>query len=343
MSRSLAADALVRARIPADLDTPDRVVMGLTVRQAAILAAAAVPIYLAWHLLADRLPLPVLAAATAPLAAVATAVAVGRRDGISLDAWLLAAITHRRTPRRLVPVAPTRDAAPSWAPAHTPATTTGRLGVLRLPASDIDGDGVLSLGSSAVALVAASTITSNLNTGAEQAAQVAAYGRWLNALPGPVQIVVSARRVDLGERAVRIADASHALPHEALATAAVDHAWFLLDLADAHDPLERTITIACTATTPTPTGDRRTSPRVAIAREAHRRAAATAQALADIGSRCRVLDAAEATAVLTAATDPFTATDPRTPRTPPTTPVTAPDTSWDDDATTDRLEEEDPW
>ena len=80
MSRSLAADALVRARIPADLDTPDRVVMGLTVRQAAILAAAAVPIYLAWHLLADRLPLPVLAAATAPLAAVATAVAVGRRD-----------------------------------------------------------------------------------------------------------------------------------------------------------------------------------------------------------------------------------------------------------------------
>lgn len=50
----------VQARIPADLDAPDRVMLGLTTRQVAVLAVAVVPIYLAWQLLAGRVPVPVL-------------------------------------------------------------------------------------------------------------------------------------------------------------------------------------------------------------------------------------------------------------------------------------------
>lgn len=311
----------MRARIPADLDAPDRIAFGLTVRQAAILAATAAPLYVVWQQLAGRVPIPVLAAVTVPIAASAAVVALGRRDGVPFDAWLLAALVHHRTPRRLVPTRTT--VTPAWAPPTQPAPSTmtrrgraGRLGVLRLPASAITDDGTLTTASSSVALVAATTVTANLNSAGEQAAQVAAYARWLNALTGPVQIVISARRLDLDARAERIADQAHDLDSPALASAAVDYAWFLLDLLESHDPLERTITIACT------------SPTTRGGSEAQRRAAATAEALTAVGVRCRVLDGAEATAVLTAATDPYGAANPTTPRTPPGAPVTGPDSHW---------------
>jgi hypothetical protein len=155
----------VRVRIPADLDTPDRVAFGLTIRQLVVVAAFATPACLAWETLAGQVPLAALAAGTAPLAALALALAVGRRDGLPLDAWLLAAITHHRRPRRLSPsgvddARPSRrnragqpGQLPSWAPDQDPpagrrwrrkrAATMGRVGVLRLPASSIGRDGVI--------------------------------------------------------------------------------------------------------------------------------------------------------------------------------------------------------
>lgn len=322
MSRAIAEEAPVRTRIPADLDAPDRIAFGLTVRQAAILAATAAPLYVVWQQLAGRVPVPVLAAFTVPVAASAAVVALGRRDGVPFDAWLLAALAHHRTPRRLVPTRTT--VTPAWAPPAHPAPTTratgrgraGRLGVFRLPASAIADDGTLTTASSSVALVAATTVTANLNSPGEQAAQVGAYARWLNALTGPVQIVISARRLDLGARAERIAEQAHDLDSPALASAAVDYAWFLLDLLESHDPLERTITIACT------------SPTARGGAEALRRAAATAEALTAVGVRCRVLDGAEATAVLTTAADPYAATNVTVPRTPPGAPVTGPYSHW---------------
>lgn len=309
MSATTADEPPVRARIPADLNAPDRVVAGLTARQVAILAIAAVPVYLAWQQLAGRIPVPVLAGVTAPVAAVAVGLALGRRDGLGLDAWLLAALVHRRRPRRLLPASVRPGPAPEWAPDTIPVASpgdSGRLGVLRLPASAISPDGTITTGSgTAVALVAATTVTAGLRTNAEQAGLVAGYARWLNGLAGPVQLVVSGRRVDLGARAVRIAEQAHRLPHPALAASAVDYAEFLLDLTEQTDPLERTITIACTG----------------VARDVQRRAAGTAEALAAVGSRCRILDAAEVTAVLANATDPFSPGTAPTPRTPPQAPV----------------------
>lgn len=60
-----------RARIPADVDAPDRVLFGLTARQVAVVAAVVAPVYLGWRLLQGRLPDLVLLTAAAPVAALA--------------------------------------------------------------------------------------------------------------------------------------------------------------------------------------------------------------------------------------------------------------------------------
>jgi hypothetical protein len=300
----------VRARIPADVEAPDRILWSLTARQVAILAAAAATSYLIFRGVGTLLPLPVLAALLIPLAGVSVALALGRRDGLPLDGWLWAAIRYRRAPRRAAPSPDGTATAPGWAPAEAAQAPPA---VLRLPAAAIGDDGVIALGNGGAAvLVAATTVNVHLRTGAERAALVGAYGRWLNSLTGPVQVVVSAQRVDLTSHALRVADAVQTLPHPALADAALDYSDFLFDVAQHRDPLWRTVTIACAAT-----GDR------GAAAEAMRRAEHTATALSTLGALTRVLDGATATAVLTAAADPYQYSDASWPRTPPHGVVTA--------------------
>lgn len=304
-------DEPYRARIPSDVEAPDRIVWGLTARQVAIVATAAAVAYLLWQAVGVRLPLPVFAALVIPILGLAAALAIGRRDGLPLDVWLWAAIRYRRGQHRKVPAADGIDAAPAWAPAA--AGADGRLPqVLRLPAEAIGDDGVISLGDgSATVLVAATTVNIGLRTGAEQAAIVAGYARWLNSLTGPVQVVVSAQRVDLSSHAQRVADAAQTLPDPALADAAMDYAQFLADIAQRRDPLWRTVTIACRAT------------GAHAGAEAMRRAEHTATALAALGSQTRVLDGPTAMAVLTAAVDPYAGGDASWPRATPHTPITA--------------------
>ncbi len=288
---------------------------GLTARQVAILGAAAALGYLILKTAGRLLPLPAVAVLLIPLAGVAIALALGRRDGLPLDAWLWAAILHRRTPRRAAPAPEGAARAPAWAPdvpADGPAPA-----VLRLPAQAISDDGVIDLGpgagGGATVLVAATTVNVGLRTGAEQAALVGSYARWLNSLTGPVQVVVSAQRVDLTSHAMRVADAAQALPHPALADAALDYSDFLLDVAARRDPLWRTVTIAHTGH-----GER------GAATEAMRRADHTAATLSTLGAQTRVLDGPTAASVLTAAVDPYQYADASWPRTPAHAAVTAP-------------------
>jgi hypothetical protein len=322
----------IRARIPADLDAPDRLVAGLSAHQLLILAAAAVPLYAMWQALGDRVPVPALAAISAALAALAVAVTLGRRDGLSLDTWLVAALTHRLRPRRLVPAAVAGPVLPAWAPSGTEARRERPPGVLRLPAQAIGPEGVIDTGTgSCLVLVAAGTVTAGLHTPAESGALVAGYARWLNGLSGGVQIVVSARRLDLGARALHIAETAHRLPHPALAASAIEYAEHLLDLCEDEDPLTRTVTIACTANTgPAGAGARSHPGRErtrgeggAAAAEAARRGARTAAALSVLGSHCRILNGAEASALLSAAVDPWGPAGPDWQRTPPGAPVGA--------------------
>lgn len=310
--RSSEPDTSPRARITADVDTPDKIVYGLTARQLAILTVAAVIGYGLFKTIGPLVPPAALIAVLAPLAGAAVVLALGRRDGLSMDVWLLAAIRHTHGPKRLAPAPPTgADPVPGWAP-DTPTPVT-QVPVLRLPARAITASGVIDTGPRAVALVACTTVNIGLRTGDEQSALIGAYGRWLNSLSGPVQIVISAQRVDLSGHAQRIAEHADTLTNPALAEAAHDYATFLGDLAARRDPLWRSVTIAVTAI-----GEHGRDTDVL------RRAEHTASALSALGAQTTVLDGARATAVLTCAVDPYTPADVSWPRAVPAAVITGP-------------------
>src|SRR5205814_5705184 len=131
----------------ANVERKDSILFGFTFRQVVILTVAGLIIYTAWTALAKVVhPLAFLVGAI-PMAGFAFVLAVGRRDGISLDAWLAHAIRHRRAPHRLVPVDGPIALAPAW------VSTTGGRGdklplpaPLRLPAKGITSDGLVDLG-----------------------------------------------------------------------------------------------------------------------------------------------------------------------------------------------------
>ncbi len=273
----------------ADVDAPDKVVYGLTFRQLAILAVAAVIIYAAVTGLRTLLPLPVLIAATVALGGLAFGVAAGRRDGLPLDVWLLHAVRHTRTPKALSTCDAT-NGIPDWV--EVPAAVRMALPApLKLPADAIDDDGEITLGGTRAAVVAATTVNLALRTAGEQAALIDGFGRWLNSLSAPTQIVVSAQPVDLDRHARTLARAAASQPHPALAAACADHAKFLTDLAARRDPLHRQVVVV-TRTAPGDHG-------------ARRRADDTARCLAGLGVTTRTLDGAAVTAALAAAADPY--------------------------------------
>ncbi len=280
-----------RARMPADVDAPDKVVYGLTFRQLAILAAAALAFYGAWRVLHQVVPVSVLVGAAVVLGGLAFGIAVGRRDGLPLDVWLLAAVRHARAPRALS-TTDTTSTTPDWV--QTPKSTVMLPAPLRLPADAIDDGGEIRLGGGRAAMVAASNVNLALRTADEQAALTDTFGRWLNSLSTPTQIVVSAQPVDLHSAARTLSQAMQDLPHPALADAAGDHARFLDDLATRRDPLRRQVLIV-TRTSPGERGDH----------AARRRADDTVRALSGLGVTTRALDGAAVTAAIAAAADPY--------------------------------------
>ncbi|MDZ5447908.1 PrgI family protein [Micromonospora sp. 4G57] len=279
-----------RARMPADVDAPDKVAYGLTFRQLAILAVAALAFYGAWQGLHTVVPVPVLVGAAVVASGLVFGVAVGRRDGLSLDVWLLAAVRHSRMPRALS-TTDTTSKTPDWVQA--PKTTVMLPAPLKLPADAISDGGEIRLGGVRAAMVAATNVNLALRTPDEQAALVDTFGCWLNSLSTPTQIVVSAQPVDLHSAARTLATAADALAHPALADAASDHARFLDDLATRRDPLRRQVLIV----TRTSAGERSNAAR--------RRADDTVRALSGLGVTTRALDGAAVTAAIAAAADPY--------------------------------------
>src|SRR4051812_50177737 len=86
-------------RIPADVDREDRVLANLTARQVAILAGTGVVLWAAFMATRHFVPPLVFIACAVPIASVAVAFALVRRDGLSLDRRALAAIKQRVAPR----------------------------------------------------------------------------------------------------------------------------------------------------------------------------------------------------------------------------------------------------
>jgi PrgI family protein len=288
--------------IPADIERPDKILAGLTARQVAILATTAFVIWAAFEATRHLVAPPVFAVLAAPLAVAAAALVTGQRDGLTLDRFLIAAWRHGRSPRRLVTAPGGIPVAPAWAGPQLARLRGGPPAPLEPLYRAVTVDGVIGLGDGGAAVAAAvSTVNLALRTAAEQDALTAAYGRWLNSLTGPVQILIRAGRADLSAAVAALEDTAAALPDPALEAAALDHAAFLADLAGSRDLLTRQVLLITRE-------PRRAGPGTARGGgggpRAAQRAAEAARLLSAADLTVSVLDGGQVTALLTAAADP---------------------------------------
>ena len=288
-------DSTPRAVVPADIAEPDRIAFGLTFRQLAIIGGTGLAGFGCYHTYGPLLPPPVWIVAGIVVFAVAVVVAIGRRDGLPLDVWLRHGFALSSSPRTLAPGQPR---------ASSVAAMAGKPGIpapLRSPVTSISGAGVLTSEGSAKALIACGTTNIHLRTGSEQAALLDGFGRFLNSLTGPAQLLVAAHRHDLSRYAQTTADFAPRLPHPALQSAAEGYAGFLLDLDAERDPLHRQVLAVVTGEH---AGD------------------AAVRALSGLGVEAAALDGPAVAAALAAAVDPFNPPVPG-PRAVPGSPITA--------------------
>ncbi|GHJ54432.1 hypothetical protein Nm8I071_37390 [Nonomuraea sp. TT08I-71] len=287
-------DAPPRAVVPANFNEPDRIAFGLTFRQLGIIGGAGLAGFGLYRTFGHLLPPAAWIVAGLVVFAVAVVVALGRRDGLPLDVWLRHGFTLSRSPRTL---------APGEARASSVAAVAGKPSVpapLRSPVTSISPTGVLTSEGSDKVLIACGTTNIHLRTGSEQGALLEGFGRFLNSLTGPAQIVVAAQRHDLTVYAQATVDHAPRLPHTALQAAAEDYAEFLLDLDSQRDPLRRQV--------------------LAVVTGVH--AADTAvRALSGLGVEAAALDGPAVAAALAAAVDPFSPPPPG-PRAVPGGPIT---------------------
>lgn len=278
-------------RIPADVDRDDQVLAGFSARQVLILAAAALLGWLVWTA-ARPLAGPLALAAVVPVAAAGFVLAVGSRDGLTLDRFAIAAIRHVGSAKRLVTAPSGTSRAPDWLdPSLTRAVkVSGPAPVpLRLPVRAVHPDGLLDLGVQGwAAVLEATTVNLALRSTGEQEALVAGLARWLNGLSGPVQVLVRAVPLDLAPAVHDLELAATRLPDAALEAAALDYTGFLADLASDRELLARQILLVL----------RETASGRAGAARVRQHAADTVTALAAAGITASVLDGATLAAVL---------------------------------------------
>jgi hypothetical protein len=289
--------AAAPVKIPADIQIEDRLLGDLTARQVAILACTGLSLWGICTLVHTALPglsVIALAAAALPLAAIAGTLALASRDGVSADRYLVAMIRHHRAPKRLVTAPGTIHPAPSFL-AELAGENEPLPDRFEHPVQHVTDAGLLDLGSEGTAGVAACTsVNFALRTGAEQEALVAGFARYLNALTGPVQILVRTRRLELGPLIGQLLEAGPSMPHPALQAAAEDHAHFLAQLARTRSLLYRQALLAVREPAPPTTA----GPRV------RRRLAEATGLLAGAQITVRELDAGTVAEVLRDAADP---------------------------------------
>ncbi|WP_338595421.1 PrgI family protein [Saccharopolyspora sp. SCSIO 74807] len=309
-------------RIPADVDREDRILAGFTARQVAVMAVTGLVLYGGWQ--ATRAVIPVIAyvAIAVPIGVAATSLVMVRRDGVTLDRLLLAALRQRLQPRRRVASGQQPAEVPEWLSGVAHGHEAVAAGGLDLPAHGVAEAGIVDLGDDGVALVAAcSTVNFALRTPAEQEALTAAFGRYLHSLGASVQILVRAQRLDLSGQIAELRERAAGLPHPALESAALDHADYLAQLGAQADLLRRQILLVVREPVRTTGQDSLTrrrrfgrprsggeqpsdGARRAAASRLLRRMSEATELLSPAGISVTPLDAAQATAVLSTATNP---------------------------------------
>src|SRR2546428_5773608 len=243
----------------------DKVIGPLTARQLAILAVTGLVLYAGWTTTRAVVPLPVFLALAIPIGVSAAVIALGQRDGISMDRLLVAAIRQRMGPRHRVAAPEGVRPAPEWLTSQTAATSASRTAgtgkgksakakgktpvpeqispsALRLPAEAVTDTGVVDLGTHGMAVVAvASTVNFALRTPSEQESLVASFGRYPHSLTAPVQVLVRTQRLDLSGQIAELRARAGGLPHPALEAAAIEHADYLVQLGEQTDLLRRQV------------------------------------------------------------------------------------------------------
>jgi hypothetical protein len=279
-----------RVRLPADVELEDRLAFGLTARQLLLLFATALTAYGGYATAASMMPLPLAVAAAAPLALAGTLLALGRFESLPADRLALAALRHLRAPRR-------RVLAPEGLPALLDSFPTQRkLAPLDLPVRTILHSGVIELDGGRFALLLRASGTGfSLRSEEEQMALVEAFGRFLNALVEPIEIVVRSEPVELAPLLARLQEQADVLPVAALAEAARAHLRFLAELAAREGVRRREILLVLST---------RARDKQNAQLELTRRAGEAQELLRPAGVELRPLDGDQAAALLARALDP---------------------------------------
>jgi len=144
-------------------------------------------------------------------------------------------------------------------------------------------------------LLRASSTSFALRSEEEQAALVEAFGRFLNSVADPLEVVIASEPVDLEARAEACERAALELPNAALRRAALGHARFLSQLASGEEVRRREILLVLAARA----RDRQTA-QTAL----ERRAAEAIELLRAAGVELRLLRGEEAANRLARALDP---------------------------------------
>ncbi|WP_084525056.1 PrgI family protein [Nocardia vaccinii] len=324
-------------RIPSDVERPDRIWGPLTARQLALLSATGLILLLIWAATRALIPITVFAALAAPIAAVATAIVLTTRDGLSGDQLLVAGLRHHRQTRHLIAVRPGDDTQPQAVPrwvtdrargqrpptAHPITPGTAALPQTVTPGTGAGGGvGVVDLGQEGIAVIAAATtINLALRTPAEQAGLVSALAGYLQSLSGNgVQILLQSVRLDVTGHITDLHTAAQTMPTE-LAEYALDHSRYLAELAqddttgqrqvllvwrEPLDPATRLATSVVGGLTARGRRERRISVQARHAAESRllARLSDATELLAPLGVGVRALDDAQARAILTSCTNP---------------------------------------
>ncbi|WP_338767931.1 PrgI family protein [Nocardia vulneris] len=242
-------------RIPADVERSDRIIGPFTIRQVAVFAVTALLLYSVWIATRALIAPLIFAVVVTPIAVLVTVAVLTRRDGLSADLLLVAALRHRFRPRHLVTSRGRGLAgreAPRWITdratrslSHRPAPAALTAQAVRLPesvsGSASGGVGVIDLGADGLVVVAvAGTLNLSLRTPAEQDSLVGQLAGWLHTLRQPVQILVRSARLDLTGHITGLHTATQQMSPD-LAAAALDHAEYLAELAAAEKPTHRQV------------------------------------------------------------------------------------------------------
>lgn len=338
-------------RIPSDVDREDRVIGPLTARQLLIISVTGIVLYATYTATRSFVPLAVFLIVAIPIGATAALLALGQRDGVTLDRLALAALRQRMSPRHRVTAPEGVRAVPEWLGENT----TPSAAALRLPAEAVADTGVIDLGKDGLAVVAVcSAVNFSLRTHTEQESLVASFGRYLHSLTAPVQVLVRTERLDLSGQIAELREQAGGLPHPALEQAAYEHAEYLEQLGRATELLRRQVLLILREPlfTAAPSDGLGVTPLTALivkrkagkqagaVDEAAQRAAETrlarrlaeaAELLSPAGIVVTPLDAGQVTGVLAAACDPDSLIPPNSGLAGSDDVITtAPD--WDDDA-----------